>query len=272
VSPTAFALLVLLGLAVGSFGTLVGAGGGFVLTPVLLILYPRDSASTITAISLVVVFFNALSGSLAYARQRRIDYRSGLAFAAATLPGAVAGVLVVSFAPRRVFDILMAIMLAAVAVWLVARRHRSPHAARGQAINRHLRARDGSEYVYRAQVGAGTAVSVAVGFVSSFLGIGGGVLHVPVLIGLLGFPVHVATATSHFVLVNMSAVATATHALKGSFAAPDAITRAVALSLGVVIGAQGGAWASRRVHGDVIRWLLAAALLGLSLRLLLAAA
>jgi uncharacterized membrane protein YfcA len=60
-------LLALLGVAVGSFGTLVGASGGFT-APVLLVLYPNNSASTSIAISRVVVFFNALSGSLTYAR------------------------------------------------------------------------------------------------------------------------------------------------------------------------------------------------------------
>ena len=75
-------LLCLLGVGVGAFGTLVGAGGGFVLTPVLLLLYPHDSARTLTAISLAVIFFNAASGTVAYARQRRTDFRSGIVFAA----------------------------------------------------------------------------------------------------------------------------------------------------------------------------------------------
>ena len=42
------------------------------------------------------------------------------------------------------------------------------------------------------------------GFVSSFLGIGGGIIHVPLMVAALGFPVHVATATSDFVLANMA--------------------------------------------------------------------
>jgi uncharacterized protein len=80
-------LLALIGLGVGAFGTLIGAGGGFILTPILLLLYPHDSAQTLTAISLAAVFFNAASGTTAYARQRRIDYRNGVVFALATLPG-----------------------------------------------------------------------------------------------------------------------------------------------------------------------------------------
>ena len=58
-------LLVGIGFAVGAFGTVVGAGGGFILTPILLLLYPHDSPTTITAISLAVVFFNAARGSAA---------------------------------------------------------------------------------------------------------------------------------------------------------------------------------------------------------------
>ena len=67
-------LLVMIGFVVGVFGTLVGAGGGFILVPVLLLLYPGASPRAVTTVSLGVVFFNALSGSLAYARMRRIDY------------------------------------------------------------------------------------------------------------------------------------------------------------------------------------------------------
>jgi uncharacterized membrane protein YfcA len=68
-----YLLLALLGLIVGTFGTLVGAGGGFILTPVLLVVYPELTPAQITSISLLVVFFNALSGSVAYARLKRID-------------------------------------------------------------------------------------------------------------------------------------------------------------------------------------------------------
>jgi uncharacterized membrane protein YfcA len=59
--------LIPLGLLIGMLGTLIGAGGGFVLLPVLLLLYPDADPDTVTSISLAVVFFNALSGSWAYA-------------------------------------------------------------------------------------------------------------------------------------------------------------------------------------------------------------
>ena len=125
-SVSSAVLLVLLGFAVGAFGTLVGAGGGFILAPVLLILYPHDSAQELSSISIAVVFFNALSGSVAYARQRRIDLRVGGILGAATLPGSIAGALLVSHVPRRAFDIVMAVVLALLAVWLLASKDRPP--------------------------------------------------------------------------------------------------------------------------------------------------
>ena len=127
-SPIAFALLVALGLGVGAVGTLVGAGGGFLLAPILLLVYPHDSPQTLTSISLAAVWVNSTSGSIAYARLRRIDVRSGLVFGAATLPGAVGGALAVGYVPRRAFDALMAATLGAVAVW-IGLHHERPHVA-----------------------------------------------------------------------------------------------------------------------------------------------
>ncbi len=116
---TTAVLLGLLGFAVGAFGTLVGAGGGFILTPVLLLIYPGTSPALITAISLLVVFFNAGSGTVAYARQRRIDLRSGVVFAVCTLPGSVLGVILAGKIARPAFDVIMGVSLGLLAAWLL---------------------------------------------------------------------------------------------------------------------------------------------------------
>ena len=94
-------LLIVLGLLVGTFGTLIGAGGGFILVPVLLLLYPTLKPEEITSISLAVVFFNAASGSVAYAKMKRIDYKSAIIFSIATLPGSIIGALITSYLPRH---------------------------------------------------------------------------------------------------------------------------------------------------------------------------
>lgn len=264
-------LLALLGVAVGAFGTLLGAGGGFVLSPVLLLVYPHDSPRTIAAISLTAVFFNAGSGTVAYLRQRRVDWRSGSVFAAATIPGAVGGALLTGVVSRRVFDGLMGGVLALLALWLLGGDRWRPVPPRRGVRRRLLVDRDGLLYEYDVPIWRGALYSVGVGFVSSFLGIGGGVIHVPLLVRALGFPTHVATATSHYVLAWMAGVGTLTHIVSGSFAGGVGVRRAIAISAGVVVGAQAGALVSRRVHGRTIEWILAVALLGLAVRLLVLA-
>jgi len=66
------AILVGLGLAIGAFGTLIGAGGGFLLVPLLVLGYHFPPAHAVGT-SLSLVFLNAASGSAAYLRQRRVD-------------------------------------------------------------------------------------------------------------------------------------------------------------------------------------------------------
>jgi uncharacterized membrane protein YfcA len=262
--------LVALGLVVGAVGTLVGAGGGFLLTPVLLLVYPHDSPRTITAISLAAVWANSTSGSVAYWRQRRIDVRSGLLFGAATLPGAIGGALVVDWVPRRAFDLIMGVALAAVAAWIALRGEAA--GPRRHGAERVVVDSTGREWRYRVPLAPGALISVAVGFGSSFLGIGGGVFHVPILVAGLGFPTHIATATSHFVLAQMSAAGVVTHLVQGSYGLGDGLRRSAALAVGVAVGAQLGARVSTRVPAVAIERLLAAALILVAIRLGLSAA
>lgn len=247
--------LLVLGLLVGVFGTLVGAGGGFILAPVLLLLYPHESASTITSISLAVTFANATSGSIAYGRMRRISYRYGLIFSAAAIPGAVLGALSTYYVSRWLFNLVFAVLLLAVTVLVFVKA--PPAGAPALEI--------GVELDRRGLV-VGIAISVGVGFVSSFLGIGGGVIQVPALAGILGFPVHVATATSHFILAITALVGTAVHIASGTF--HHGVHRALVLAAGVVVGAQLGARASQRLHGRIIIRALAVAMAAISVRLL----
>lgn len=273
-TPTVAVLLVLLGVAVGAFGTLVGVGGGFLLAPVLLILYPHESPKTITAISLAVVFVNSVSGALAYGHQRRIDYRSGIVFGLAGVPGAIVGVLLVGAIPRKPFDAIFAIVLFAVAAWLLLRAGRgfvSPHPHEVGAPRELVDSR-GRRYSYRVRLGEGAAFGALVGVLSSFLGVGGGIFQVPLMIGALGFPAAIATATSQFVLVIVSFVGTATHVLNGSFAHGHGLRRTLCLSVGVIVGAQIGARVSLSLSARTIQRLLAIAILVVALRLTWAAA
>jgi len=253
-----------LGFAVGAYGTLIGAGGGFVLMPILLLLYPERSPELLTSISLAVVFFNAASGSWAYARMKRIDYRSGLIFSIATVPGAIIGALTTAYVPRHTFNAVFGILLIAASLFLlfrpVTRGEHVDRPPRWFTVTRTITEADGTVHriVYDARVGV--IISLLVGYLSSLLGIGGGIIHVPVLVHLLGFPVHVATATSHFVLAIMALAGTGVHIASGVFAHGALLT--LFLSIGVVAGAQVGARVSGRVHGT---WILRGLALALAL-------
>ncbi len=118
-------LLIITGFLIGMFGTLIGAGGGFILVPILILSYPELSPETITAISIVIVAANAISGSIAYARSGRIDYKAGLLFALFTIPGSVLGVLSTQFIPRNIFNILFGILLVALSTYLLLRHDKA---------------------------------------------------------------------------------------------------------------------------------------------------
>ncbi|MCA9234386.1 MAG: sulfite exporter TauE/SafE family protein [Planctomycetales bacterium] len=261
--------LIALGFAVGAFGTLVGAGGGFLLTPLLLLLYPLESAATITSISLAVAFLNALSGSLAYARMRRIDYRSGALFTAAAIPGAAVGALATRWVPRDYFNGIFGAVLIAAASYLLTRGDSDRRSGSLDERSQTLRTVvdwQGTEFAYRSRPAAGAGLSFAVALLASFLGLGGGIIHVPVLSQVLGFPVQIATATSHFVLAFAAFAGTVAHIATGEFA--RGVHRTLALGVGALIGAQVGAMLSHRIDPKWILRCLAAALALVGVRML----
>jgi hypothetical protein len=265
--------LIPLGFGVGALGTLIGAGGGFILVPVLLLAYPGWSPELVTSISLVVVFFNALSGACAYARMKRIDYRSGLLFAAATIPGAVLGALSTAHIERRSFNGIFGVVLFAIAVFLLVRPQRrtmtegdSP--GDGKSI-RTLVDADGNRHSFVYRPVLGVVLSLFVGYVSSLLGIGGGIIHVPALVHLLRFPTHIATATSHFILAFTAFGGAAVHVARGVFSHGASAT--ICLAAGALVGAQVGARASCRIRGAWIIRCLALALGSVGIRIFLMA-
>ncbi|HEV56811.1 MAG TPA: sulfite exporter TauE/SafE family protein [Phycisphaerales bacterium] len=263
--------LILLGFVIGTLGTLIGAGGGFILMPILLLSYPQRSAEELTAISLAVVFFNAASGSISYARMKRIDYRSGLLFLTAGIPGAVMGAMTVAYVPRQAFNTVFGLVLLAASLFILFRSPRPPDSSArlGARFKRVLTDAAGRRHAFAYNLPLGMSLSFLVGFASSLLGIGGGIIHVPAMVHLLDFPVHIATATSHFVLAGMALAGTLVHGATGSLR--EGLGPLLGLAVGAGIGAQIGARLSPRIHGRWIMRALAGALALVGIRILLAA-
>jgi len=262
-------LLTVLGFFVGTLGTLIGAGGGFIMVPVLLFLYPTLNADTLTGISLAVVCCNAVSGSVAYGFKRRIDYRSVLLFSIAAAPGSFLGAYATSMIPRKSFEFGFGAVMIALALYLLLGKQKQnkvqPHSTKHKV--RILTDRYGYQYPISYDAKVGILLSTVVGFLSSLLGIGGGIIHVPALVRLLDFPVHIATATSHAILGVMSFIGVMEHLLSGDLSGVAHLI--LCLAPGVVVGAQLGAYLSHKVHGNWILRGLALALLSVGVRLVL---
>lgn len=267
-------LLILIGFAIGTLGTLIGAGGGFILVPLLIILQPGFSPATITAISMAVVACNATSGSIAYMASKRVDYRAGVIFAICTIPGSILGVLTTQVIPREIFDIIFGVVLLGLAFFLYIKGGKKKMTS--QTVIKHkgwvqqqIVDKWKQKYTYAYDMRKGTVLSVFVGYFSPLLGIGGGIIHVPAMVEWLRFPVHIATATSHFILAIMATVSVLVHIYQGGYNDPLILKITIGLIIGVIPGAQLGAYLSRQLKGKIIIKALAVSLAIVGARILI---
>jgi uncharacterized membrane protein YfcA len=267
-------LLILLGFLIGTIGTLIGAGGGFILVPILIIMHPAFSPEIITAVSMAVVACNAISGSVAYMTTKRVDYKAGIIFALCTIPGSILGVLTTKVIPRGVFDIVFGVILISLAIFLFFKGGKKNNVDKTVAVHKgwvqqHLVDKWNEKYDYSYDLRKGNILSLFVGYFSPLLGIGGGIIHVPAMVEWLRFPVHIATATSHFILAIMATVSVIVHYYNGSYNDPQVLRMVICLILGVVPGAQLGAYLSRKIQGRNIIKALAISLCIVGIRILM---
>ena len=232
--------LFAIGFVASVFGSMVGLGGGFIVVPVLRLLYglsPPLAAGT----SLALVLANSASGSIAYLLQRRVDLKVGWLLAAGGIPGGILGALAVKHSPEQLFDWLFAAFLIAVSTDIVVNRRKRLEERRD--LQQHHPA-------------ATLAMGLVVGFVSSLFGVGGGVILIPSLLYLTALPAHAISATSQFAILLTSPVGFLAHALQRdvawSYAAP--------LAAGGLLGGPVGARLSAQVKSPVLMLCVAAAL------------
>lgn len=259
------AVLALFGVAVGFLGTLVGVGGGFFMVPYFSLLGGFAPARAVGT-SLGAIVFNATSGSVRWAFQRRIDWTIGIGFALATVPGTLLGREVGRNIDPAPFGLAFALVVATAAASLLLVRAAPGDGSRFAWFRRGLR-RDftdafGARHQYEVNLPFGLAVSLGVGFVATLFGVGGGFLHVPVMVVLYGMPVHVAVATSQLALAVTAAAGAAGYALL-PVPAVDWGT-VLAVGLGAAVGAQGGAFAAPRIAPEGLKRILAVVLFGVA--------
>ena len=263
--------LVLLGFGTGAYGVLVGAGGGFILGPVLLIFFdlePVVAAGT----SLALVAVNSISGSQVYRRLGLVDVRSGFLFAAAAIPGSILAPFVLSQVAPAAFRILFGLLLVGLAVQMVVHPRFSESTGKVKSsVGKMVRRRrivtdDGQVFEYQFNEAVAAVFNLFLGFVSSFFGTGGGFLRTPVLVAFFGFPLRVAVATSIFALSFYTTAGALTHAWLGHV---DWYPTFVWAGIGFIAGGQTGARLAGRVRGTWVLRLLLVVVLVLGIRLLI---
>jgi hypothetical protein len=245
---------LLFAIFVGFIGTLIGAGGGFLIVPYLLLIkgIPTEIA---VGTSLFVVFFNAISGSFTNIRLKRIDYKSACYFLLSCIPGAIVGTLLTGYFSGRMFQMIFGFLLLLVCLRMIFGNHFFQKFQK--ETNRPLNKREWTDknnisYSYSFSVKKGIFLSFFVGVYSGLFGVGGGILHVPLMIGVLSFPVPIATATSLFILIFTSLSSTFINILHGNID----YHLAIIMTIGIIMGSQVASLIAHKIKPKYIKILI----------------
>ncbi|NGP45750.1 sulfite exporter TauE/SafE family protein [Bacillaceae bacterium SIJ1] len=246
-------ILLLIGIFAGGYGTIVGAGGGFIFVPALLLLMNVEPAVAAGS-GLVIVLINAISGAMGYARQKKIQYAVGVKIAAGAIPGSLAGVWILQMYSSSYFYIVFATVLVGLGTFLLIKnsKKRAETAATAEALS-------AGQYTAAKLV----PVGILMGILSSYLGIGGGFLLVPILIYLFKMPTYAATATSIFSLT----LYTSSGAIMQMYLGNIDWSIVVWGGVGVLLGSQLGVLLSRKISARGIIQMLAILLIVIGFRL-----
>lgn len=260
-----YLLLVVIGLAAGVSGSLVGLGGGFIVVPALTFLFPDMEPSHLAGTSMAMLLFNSISSTYVYAKQKRIDYQAAITFAAVSIPGSIMGALYTKQIGGRMFFVSFGIFLILIALLLLFKPKNPIHWPFKPTVQRSFTDISGTRFEYAYHMPTGIIISFLVGFVASLFGVGGGSLMVPTMTLILGFAPHIAVATSMLQIFLSAIVSTTTHA----FLSNIEWFMVLALAPGAMIGGQIGARLAKRLPAKLLLKLLAVFLIIVSLRLMM---
>ncbi|MBO1329907.1 sulfite exporter TauE/SafE family protein [Streptomyces sp. VRA16 Mangrove soil] len=233
----ALAAGAVIGLALGA----LGGGGSVLAVPALIYLLGFDPVGATTA-SLVIVTLTSVTALVAHGRDGNVRWRTGLLFAAAGIGPAMLGGALAARIPSGVLTAAFALVAGAAAVRML----RSRPAAEGPVAVRPVRA---------ASVGAG------LGAVTGVLGVGGGFLAVPALVGVLGLRMRNAVGTSLLVITVNSLAALATRAGTVQHLDWAVVGPFVAAA---VLGSWDGKRLSEKISGNTLQRIFAVLLLAVA--------
>ncbi len=267
---------------VGFLSGLFGVGGGFLLTPLLMMVGIPPAVAAASDSNQIVA--GASSGAFAHWRLGNVDFKMGLVILVGGIAGGTVGVQVVKylramgnfeFVMKVVYVLMLGLVGGAMFIesWRTIRRSKSGEAAVGEEMGG---AKLGSVFqklpfkMHFQRSGIHTSalfpfgIGATVGFMAALLGVGGGFIMVPAMIYIIGMPTIAAIGTDLFQIVLTSANVTLQQAWVNKTVD---LLLALTLLFGSTIGAQFGAIAGRRLKGEQIRILLAGIVLILAVKI-----
>jgi uncharacterized membrane protein YfcA len=232
-------LLVVFGFFIGIIASLTGVGGGIFIVPILTFFYDFK-VNGATATSLTTIIFTAVAAAINYSRQKRIYYKTGLILIITTAPGAYLGAWLATIMEERLLGLVFGFFLILVATRMIFSVLRTK-----KQIKTSVAVTD-SELIKSGKIIViGAGLSFFGGVASGLLGIGGGTLIVPIMMVIMGMPIHYATATSMFTMIFTSISGVTKYYQSDLINFPIALI----LAAGTIFGAQVGAYVSKKISG-----------------------
>jgi uncharacterized protein len=259
-------LLISVGAATGLVGALLGLGGGVFLVPILTLALGVPIRAAIAA-SLISVIATASASATVNLDRGLVNMRLGLVLEVATSIGGLAGGLTAAYLSQRQLFHAFAITLAVMGIVMGLRSGRrnviadldvDPGLLGGRLVEA------GTTYVYRVKrLVVGLFASLVAGAISGLLGLGGGIIKVPVLNAFCGVPIRVAAGTSTFMIGVTAAASALIYFSRGDVVLP----LAAAIAIGALPGSLLGARLSDRVQARFLKILMAMTLLIVAVRM-----
>lgn len=255
VTPALTLIIFIAGAIAGGLGALLGLGGGIFLVPFLNLAFnfPITAAA---AISLTTVIATSSSVSAARSGKQMINMRLGMLLEVVTAAGSLLGGLTAQLVAQSTLQRLFGVVAMAVAIIMMTRLKRrnvilDPTVDPGSLGGQYFEEESGCTVTYRVRrLPVAIVASFLAGNVSSLLGIGGGIIKVPILNAWCGIPLRVAAATSAF-MIGVTATAGAIIYYGRGQIVPI-------LAAAAVLGVQVGSWAGMRLgHRASAMWLKA---------------
>ena len=261
VTPLLAFIIFVAGVVAGGLGALLGLGGGIFLVPFLNLVF-NFPITTAAAISLTTVIATSSSVSAGRAGKQLINMRFGMLLEVVTAAGSLLGGVTAQLLSQSTLQRLFGVVAMVVAVIMMTRLKRrnvilDPNIDPGVLGGRYHEEESGGTVVYRVKrVPVALAASFLAGNVSSLLGIGGGIIKVPILNAWCGMPLRAAAATSAF-MIGVTATAGAIIYYGRGQIVPVLAAAAV---LGVQLGSWGGMRLGQRASAMWLKAMMAALL------------